>query len=72
MGSLAIEVIERRTIKGESLTEIAKSFNVSHTTIMRVMERNAPRYAQEDRTPAPTLQVRCARRASMEPVSWND
>jgi hypothetical protein len=31
------EVVRRRRIHGESLTGIAKSFNVNHTTIMRIV-----------------------------------
>ena len=31
------EVIERRQIHGESLTGIARSFNVNHTTTMRIV-----------------------------------
>jgi DNA invertase Pin-like site-specific DNA recombinase len=33
------EAIERRAIQGQSLSEIGRSFNVSHTTIMRLVER---------------------------------
>jgi DNA invertase Pin-like site-specific DNA recombinase len=35
----AREVFERRTVQGQSLSEIARSYNVSHTTIMRLVER---------------------------------
>jgi DNA invertase Pin-like site-specific DNA recombinase len=35
----AQEAIERRTVQGQSLSEIGRSFNVSHTTIMRLVER---------------------------------
>jgi DNA invertase Pin-like site-specific DNA recombinase len=35
----AREAIERRKVQGQSLSEIARSYNVSHTTIMRLVER---------------------------------
>jgi hypothetical protein len=31
------EVVRRRHVDGESLTGIARSFNVNHTTIMRIV-----------------------------------
>jgi DNA invertase Pin-like site-specific DNA recombinase len=37
----AQEAIERRKVQGQSLSEIARSFNVSHTTIMRLVERKS-------------------------------
>jgi DNA invertase Pin-like site-specific DNA recombinase len=31
------EVIRRRQVNGETLTDIAKTYNVNHTTIMRIV-----------------------------------